>query len=201
MDFNKYDWTECLIEPVWSFFVSVPSQNPYKLIEISSETPKNTLPKSQKNVNISQNRCFVQNGFFKSRPHMAAQADPPEAKCSYIDPLTFILSSKTGFSRPKNDILPQDFDLNPRFSWKNAFSFGAFFDLFLEEHSLLRRVRHNSKIGSRSDLLRYPGGIGRRSGGGSGGRGRRRATGGPTGKGLAGGPTGKALADVEPYPY
>ena len=40
----------------------------------------------------------------------------------------------------------------------------------------------------------YPGEIGRRSGGDPGAGGGRRATGGPTGKGLAGGPTGKGLA-------
>ena len=134
MDFNNSDWTECLIDSVWSFSVSVPSQNPYKLIEISSKTPNKHPPKKPKNVKFSQNRCFVQNGFLKSRPPTAALADPPEAKCSYIDPLSFILSSKTGFSRPKNDLLPQVFDLDPRFSWKSTFSFGAFFDLFLVEH-------------------------------------------------------------------
>jgi len=98
------------------------------------ENTKKHPPKKPKNVKFSQNRCFVQNGFLKSRPPTAALADPPEAKCSYIDPLSFILSSKTGFSRPKNDLLPQVFDLDPRFSWKSTFSFGAFFDLFLVEH-------------------------------------------------------------------
>ena len=112
------------------------------------ENTQNNFP----NVTISENRFVGENSFFKSRPHMAAQADPPEAKCSYIDPLSFILSSKTGLSRPKNDLLTQVFDLDPRFSWKSTFSFGGFFDLFLEEYSLLRRVRHNSKIEAKNDL-------------------------------------------------
>ena len=98
------------------------------------ENAQNHPPQKTQNVNISQNRCFVQNGFFKSRPHMAAQADPQSGKCSYIDSLSFILSSKTGLSRPKNDLLPQVFNLDPRFSWKSTFSFGAFFDLFFEGH-------------------------------------------------------------------
>ena len=54
---------------------------------------QNHPPKNPKNVIFFENRCFVQNGFLKSRPHMAAQADPQSGKCSYIDPLSFILSS------------------------------------------------------------------------------------------------------------
>ena len=91
-------------------------------------------PKKPKNVFCFENRCFVQNGFFKSRPHMAPQADPQSGKCSYIDLLSFIFSSKTQISGPRHSLLPQVFDLNPSFSWKSIFSFGAFFDLFLEEH-------------------------------------------------------------------
>ena len=63
---------------------------------------------------------------------MTPQADPQSGKCSYIDPLSFILSSKTGLSLPTHSLLPHVFDLNPSFSWKNTFSFGAIWDLFLE---------------------------------------------------------------------
>ena len=69
---------------------------------------------------------------------MAAQADPQSGKCSYIDPLSFILSSKTGLSGPKHSLLPQVFDLNPSSSWKSTFSFGAIWDLFLVEHTAFR---------------------------------------------------------------
>ena len=64
-------------------------------------------------------------------------ADPPEAKCSYIDRLSFRCSSKTGVCGPKHKILSQDFDINPSFPEKTPFSFGAFFDLFPQEHITL----------------------------------------------------------------
>ena len=75
-------------------------------------------PKStSEHVTFSENRfLLLENSFFKSRPHMAPQADPQNGKCSYIDPLSFTLSSKTGLSRPKNDILTQGFDLDPNLS-------------------------------------------------------------------------------------
>jgi hypothetical protein len=47
---------------------------------------------------------------------MGALADPPEAKCSYIDPLSSMFSSKTGLSGPKHNLLFQFFDINPIFS-------------------------------------------------------------------------------------
>ena len=53
----------------------------------------------------------------------------------------------------QNGLLPGVFYLNPSCSRKNTFSFGAIWDLFLEEYSLWRRVRHNSKIESKNDLL------------------------------------------------
>ena len=57
-----------------------------------------------------------ENTFFKSRPRMAPQADPQSGKCSYIDPLSFIRSSKTGLLRSKHNLLPRVFDLNPSLS-------------------------------------------------------------------------------------
>ena len=75
--------------------------------------------KKQKNVKLSENRCFVQNGFVNSRPHMAALADPQSGTYSYIDPLSFIVSSKTGLSRQKYSLLPKGFNNNPSFSRKN----------------------------------------------------------------------------------
>ncbi len=99
-----------------NIFRTVPSQNPYKLAGISSETPKNALRKEKtekKTYLVFATRCFVQNGFLKSRPHMAALADPQSGKCSYIDHLSFIFSSKTGLWGPKHSLLPKVFDLNP----------------------------------------------------------------------------------------
>ena len=41
------------------------------------------------------------------------------------------ISSKTGLSRPKHNLLPHVVDLNPSFSRKNTLSFGAIWDLFI----------------------------------------------------------------------
>ena len=98
---------------------------------------QNHPPKKPKNVKFSDNRFLLENSFVKSRPGMAALADPQSGKCSYINPLSFIFSKKTektGLSRPKHSLLPHDFDLDPSFSMTNAFSFGALFDLFLQEY-------------------------------------------------------------------
>ena len=73
-----------------------------------------------------------ENSIWKSRPHMAPQADPQRAKCSSIDPLSYIFSSKTRFSRSTTLLLPGVFDLKPSFSWKHIFSFGAVWICFLE---------------------------------------------------------------------
>ena len=96
---------------------------------------QNRPPENKTKRFFVENRCFVQNGFLKSRPHMAALADPQSGKCSYIDRLSFILLSKTGLSRPKHTLLPQVVDLNPSLPWKSIFSFGAIWDLFLEGHT------------------------------------------------------------------
>ena len=97
--------------------------------------PESSSDKNQKNKNFKfyENRFQVGLIFFESRPHMAAQADLQSGKCSYIDPLSFIFSSKTGLWGSKHNFLPQVFDLNPSSSWKSTFSFGAILDLFLEE--------------------------------------------------------------------
>ena len=67
---------------------------------------------------------------------MAALADPQSGKCSCIDPLSFFFSSKT----EKLDFYDQNIAFyhkilisTPVFPWKSTFSFGAFFDLFLED--------------------------------------------------------------------
>ena len=104
------------------------------LLENTQHHPPKKFPKKLKTPFFCEDRCFVQNGFFKSRPHMAAQADPQSGKCSYIDPLSFIFSSKTGLSRPKHSLSLHVVDLNPSFSWKSIFSFGAIWGSFLEEH-------------------------------------------------------------------
>ena len=48
---------------------------------------------------------------------MAALANPPEAKYSYIDPLSFMFSRKPEFL-DKQILLPQEFDFNPSFVYE-----------------------------------------------------------------------------------
>ena len=67
---------------------------------------RNHHPKTPENVKFSENRLLLENGFVKSRPHMAALADPQSGKCSYIDPLFSIVSAKTHFRRSKKQLLP-----------------------------------------------------------------------------------------------
>ena len=143
------------------------------------ETSKITLPKSQRNRQLFWKPTFLENSFFESRPHMAAQADPQRATWSYIDPLSIRFSSKSNILRTKNRLLLGVFYLNPSLSWKHTFSFGAVWGVFFQ-WSIRGR--------SGGD----PGGI--RGPGAGGGR-----PGGPTGKGLAGGPTGKGLAGGRAY--
>ena len=130
-----------------------------KLLQIQRnllENIHNHHPKKSKkirNVKLSENRCFVQNGFFKNRPHMAAQADPQSGKCSYIDRLSFILSSQTVLLRSKTDLYLM-FWSQPQFFMKTHFFIWSHLGFIsCRTYSLLRRVRHNSKIESKSDLL------------------------------------------------
>ena len=58
------------------------------------EHTKKHLPKKSNNAKFSENRFLLENSFVKSRPHMAALADPQSGKYSYIDPLSFIVSKK-----------------------------------------------------------------------------------------------------------
>ena len=95
---------------------------------------QNRLPERSNNVKFSENQFVLENGFFESRPRMAPQADPPRAKCSSIDNISFIFSTKTGLSRSETLLLLGVVDLNPSLSWKDTFSFGAIWDLFLEEY-------------------------------------------------------------------
>ena len=48
--------------------------------------PQITFNKSHNTVHVPKTD-LLENSFFKSRPHMVALADPPEANCSYMDPL------------------------------------------------------------------------------------------------------------------
>ena len=133
-----------------SFSVTAPSQNDYKLAPISLETSKITIQKRQTFWNL----FFLENSFFNSRPHMAPQADPQSGKWSYIDPLSFILSSTTGLLRSNNGCIPHVFDFNPSCSWKKHFLIWSHLGFISwRTYSLLLRVRHNSKIGSQNDLL------------------------------------------------
>jgi hypothetical protein len=66
---------------------------------------------------------------------------------------------QTGLSRPKHSLLPHDFDLDPSFSMKKyVFIWSLIWFISRRTYSLVRRVRHNSKIESKSDLLKtkYP---------------------------------------------
>ena len=101
------------MDPVSSFSVTVPSQNPYKLTEISSETPKTALQKSPNTSTFLKTELLSENSFFTSRHHMAALADPQSGKCSYVDPLSSIVSAKTRFLRLS---FTRCFDLNPSLS-------------------------------------------------------------------------------------
>ena len=82
---------------------------------------QNRPPTKSQNVKCSETDFVGKHVFFKSRPRMAPQADPQSGKCSYIDLLSFIFSSKTGFSRPTHSLLPQVLDLNRSFFLKKHF--------------------------------------------------------------------------------
>ena len=79
------------------------------------------------------NTVFWENCFVKSPPHMAPQADPPEAKCSYIDPLSLTISSKTELYRWTHNLLPHSL-ISTLVVYENTFSFGAFSAIFREAH-------------------------------------------------------------------
>ena len=115
MDFNYSDWTERLIGTLATFSVEVPSQNPYKLKEISSETPRTTLQKNPKTSTFLKTDLLSENSFFKSRPHMAALADPQSGKYSYIDHL-FHTFCKNTISTINKLSFTRCFALNPSLS-------------------------------------------------------------------------------------
>ena len=104
------------------------------------ENAQNHFLTKPKNVNISEHQFLLGKHFIKSRPHMAALADPQSGKCSYIDPLSFIFSKKTeklDFHDQNTAFYLKILISTPVFPWKSTFSFGALFDLFLEEHIAL----------------------------------------------------------------
>ena len=51
--------------------------------------------------------------FVKSRLRTAALVDPSEAKCSYVDRLSFIFPLKAWLSEPTHLVLVKDFNINP----------------------------------------------------------------------------------------
>ena len=119
--------------------------NPLESLRKHPKPPSEKSPRNQKmstktkNVKFSESRFLSENGFVKSRPGMAALADPQSGKYSYIDPLSFIVSKKI---EKKLDFHDQNIAFylkflisTPVFPGKNPFSFGALFDLFLVEHS------------------------------------------------------------------
>ena len=52
------------------------------------------LPNSLNRPGVAKPFCSRKTTFCKSRPYMAALANPPEAKYSHIDPLSFMFSPK-----------------------------------------------------------------------------------------------------------
>ena len=82
---------------------------------------QNHPPKNLKTSTFLKPDFVLENSFVKSRPHMAAQADPQSGKCSYIDSLSFILSAKTRFLRSTNWLLPGVLLSTPVFHLKALF--------------------------------------------------------------------------------
>ena len=107
-----------------------------------------------KNVGFSENRFCLENCFFTSRPCMAPRADPQSGKCSYIDPLSYVLFQKLDLYDQTTDFYLMILISTPVFYEKTLLHLepsGIYF--FKNIYSLLRWVRHNSKIGSENDLL------------------------------------------------
>ena len=77
---------------------------------------------------------FVVKQNIKNRLHMAPQAIPPRAECSFIELLSIMCSSKLGFSQWTTWFLSGVFDLNRSCSWKSALSLWAICGVFLEEY-------------------------------------------------------------------
>ena len=63
---------------------------------------------------------------------MAPQADPQSGKCSSVDHLSYTFFKNLTFTI-KNGLVPHVLISTPVFI-KNTFSFGAIWDLFLEEY-------------------------------------------------------------------
>ena len=81
----------------------------------------------------SQKVMFFWEALSSKADLMAGQADPPEAKCLYLDRLSFISPLQTGL---RDIIIAFYFKVSistRAFSEKNTFSFGAMWDSFLKE--------------------------------------------------------------------
>ena len=120
-----------------SFFVRIPSQNPYKLTGISSKTPKNTLQKSQKKPNFPKTDFYWKT--LSSKVDLVWQLWSIR-KVENTRTLILFLSSFPK-KRKKLDFHDQNIAFylkflisTPVLPGKSPFSFGALFDLFLVEH-------------------------------------------------------------------
>ena len=138
---NSSDWTDGLIDPVASFFVRIPSQNDYKSIKISSKHQKTPSEKVQKRQ-IFRKQNFIGKLFRQKSTWYGSSGRSAKWKILVHWSSFFHLFEKT---KKKLDFHDQHiaFYLNmlistPVFQWKSTFSFGALFDLFLEEHTASR---------------------------------------------------------------
>ena len=82
-------------------WVHSPSRFQANMLTNSSTSLKKRLESSPKKWTkyISWKPIVGEKYFFKRRPHMAALAGQPEAKCSYIDHPSFMFLSKTKISQ------------------------------------------------------------------------------------------------------
>ena len=137
----------------WHHFSSrFQAKIPTNLQKSLRKHPKPPSKKNQKTSTFLKTDFLLENSFFKSRPHMAAQADPQSGTCSYIDLLSVILSSKTGLYDQQTDLHPVLLISTPVLPEKALFHLEQFWIISGGTYSLLRWVRHHSKIRSKTTL-------------------------------------------------
>ena len=121
-----------------SGFLAKMITNPSKSFRKHPQPPSKKAPKNPKASNVPKTDFYWKT--LSSKVDLTWQLWPIR-KVENTRTVILFLSSvrkklkKTGLSRPKHSLLPQVFDLDPSFSWKSPFSFGALFDLFLVEHT------------------------------------------------------------------
>ena len=130
---NWSNLTESLINTLTTFPVFAPSQNPYKSREFSSEAPQITFPKSQKTSTFPKT-VFVGKLFLQKSTSYGTSGRSAKWKMLIRWSSFFHTFCNNLISTIKKPTSTRCFDLNPSLSWKNTFSFGAIWDLFLEEY-------------------------------------------------------------------